>query len=80
MGFESSFVPVCLLAFYLISAPGAALEHALVRMSIIITNNELDDSQSLSLQSQTSRRKIKISIHLNAWHYVDNAQPQGMSS
>lgn len=62
MGFESSFVPVCLLAFYLISAPGAALEHALVRMSIIITNNELDDSQSLSLQSQTSRRKIKISI------------------
>lgn len=44
MGFESSFVPVCLLAFYLISVPGSALEHALVRMSIIITNNELDDS------------------------------------
>lgn len=44
MGFESSFVPVCLLAFYLISAPSSVLEHALVRMSIIITNNELDDS------------------------------------
>ena len=44
MGFESSFVTICLPAFYLISAPSSVLEHALVRMSIIITNNELDDS------------------------------------
>lgn len=60
--FWKLFCAVCLLAFYLISAPSSALEHALVRMSIIITNNELDDSWSLCLQSQTFRTKIKISI------------------